>query len=100
MIVVSNTSPMINLFVIGHLDLLRQLYERIYVPTSVMDERMGRQQALQHELTSIGLLGILVACKTNGLLPLLKPLLDDLRTRAGFWLSENLYREVLAAVDE
>ena len=38
MIVVSDTSPLSNLFVIGRLDLLQKLYSRIIVPGAVMDE--------------------------------------------------------------
>lgn len=36
--VVSNTTPLIALADIGQLDLLRQLYEEIYVPIAVMNE--------------------------------------------------------------
>jgi len=32
MIVVSDTSPIINLAIIGQLDLLRQLYQRVIIP--------------------------------------------------------------------
>ena len=35
MMVVSNTSPLINLAAIGHLDLLRALYETVHIPTAV-----------------------------------------------------------------
>lgn len=38
MIVVSNTSPIINLAGIGHLDLLKQLYGRIIIPQAVYQE--------------------------------------------------------------
>lgn len=36
--VVSNTSPLMNLAIIGRLDLLRHLYETIHVPDAVWDE--------------------------------------------------------------
>ena len=35
MIVVSNTSPIINLAVVGQLDLLRQLYGKVIIPQPV-----------------------------------------------------------------
>ena len=35
MIMVSNTSPIINLAVVGQLDLLRQLYGKVIIPRSV-----------------------------------------------------------------
>jgi len=38
MIVVSNTSPLMNLAVVGRLDVLQKLYGRILVPHSVRDE--------------------------------------------------------------
>jgi len=38
MIVVSNTSPLFYLSIIGHLDLLRQLYGEIVIPTTVFNE--------------------------------------------------------------
>ncbi|NJL40519.1 MAG: DUF3368 domain-containing protein [Leptolyngbyaceae cyanobacterium SM1_4_3] len=38
MIVVSNTSPIFYLSTIGHLDLLRQLYDEIVIPTTVFNE--------------------------------------------------------------
>ncbi|NJO75752.1 MAG: DUF3368 domain-containing protein [Leptolyngbyaceae cyanobacterium RM1_406_9] len=38
MIVVSNTSPIFYLSTIGHLDLLRQLYDEIIIPTMVFNE--------------------------------------------------------------
>lgn len=43
MIVVSNTSPIINLAAIGRLELLRELYERVIIP-----------QAVYHEITIKG----------------------------------------------
>lgn len=38
MIVVSNTSPILNLAAIGHLELLQQLYRSILIPQAVFDE--------------------------------------------------------------
>lgn len=38
MTVVSNTSPILNLFVVGRLDLLRTLYQRILIPEQVAQE--------------------------------------------------------------
>jgi len=38
MIVVSNTSPMFYLSTIGQLDLLRQLYYEVVIPTTVFNE--------------------------------------------------------------
>ncbi|MGB3310534.1 MAG: DUF3368 domain-containing protein [Nodosilinea sp.] len=36
--VVSNTSPILNLAIVGHLDLLRQQFDQIQIPPVVLDE--------------------------------------------------------------
>lgn len=161
MIIVSNTSPLSNLAVIGHLKILQQLYSKIIIPPAVykeltrlnkigvqiapllakqwleiqsvvdknlveflqveldegeaeaialaiqlksnrllIDERLGRTVALQYGLEIRGLLGILTAAKVDGLIPAVKPLLDDLRTQAGFRVSPNLYERTLREVKE
>lgn len=38
MVVVSNTSPLLNLEIIGHLDLLRQQFGQVLIPRAVLDE--------------------------------------------------------------
>ena len=38
MIIVSDTSPLINLAAVGHLDLLRQLYQHVIIPQAIYDE--------------------------------------------------------------
>jgi len=160
-IVVSNTSAIINLAAVGRLDLLRALYDRIAIPQAVyheiaimgagqpgstevqtlnwietkqvanralvtslrmeleageaeaivlaielraalllMDERRGRIVASRLGLKFIGLLGVLIEAKHRGLISAVKPILDDLVTRAGFWISKRLYARVLQAAGE
>ncbi|MDQ6762746.1 MAG: DNA-binding protein [Bacteroidota bacterium] len=41
MIVVSDTSAISNLFIIGELDLLRKVYEEIFLPKAVIDELLA-----------------------------------------------------------
>jgi uncharacterized protein len=161
MIIVSDTSPIINLAAVGQLDLLRQLYQHLIIPQAIYDEiviagagqpgavevkaagwietRRLRDQALLKVLlleldrgeaealalaaelkadlllideskgraiaarlgfTHIGLLGILVQAKQRGIIGAVKPILDDLIVKAGFWISGDLYRRVLQAVAE
>ena len=161
MIVVSNTSPIVNLAVVGQLDLLRQLYDKVIIPQSVrdeiviagegqpgatevsslewietrqvtdrpllaslrleldegeaeaitlaiemranlllLDERKGRAIAARLGLQFVGLLGVLLEAKHAGLIPAVKPLVDDLVTKAGFWIGQELYEHVLQAVGE
>ena len=66
----------------------------------LMDERLGRKIAIQRGLAVIGLLGVLRLAKQEKIIESVKPLLDDLRHKAGFWFSDGLYQEVLKSVDE
>ena len=161
MIVVSNTSPIINLAALGRLDLLQQLYGRVVIPRAVyheitvvgagqpgamevqtlewiesrevidralvtalqaeldegeaeaialaiqlkahlllLDERRGRAVASRLGLRFIGLLGVLIEAKHKGYISRVKPLLDDLMAKAGFWVSHQLYARVLREVGE
>ncbi|CAG0947769.1 hypothetical protein ANRL1_04525 [Anaerolineae bacterium] len=54
MIVVSNTSPIINLAAVGQLDLLRKLYGNVVIPDSVRDEIVvaGNGQPGAHEVAT------------------------------------------------
>jgi predicted nucleic acid-binding protein len=160
-IVVSNTSPITNLAVIGQLDLLRQLYEKVVIPQAVsdeltsgsdgqpgaidvqmlgwietkpatdralvtallmeldegeaeaialakevaadlllLDERRGRAVAARLDLRFVGLLGVLIEAKQKSCILAIKPVLDDLVTKAGFWVSQPLYARVLQAAGE
>ncbi|MGA9995515.1 MAG: DUF3368 domain-containing protein [Pyrinomonadaceae bacterium] len=161
MIVVCNTSPIINLSAIGQIIIIQQLYERIIIPEAIyreiaitgsglagatevqtlewietrklsnrtlvsviemeldegeaeaialavelkadlllMDERKGRTVASRLGLKFIGLLGVLVEAKHRGLIHSVKPALDDLIVKAGFWMTEELYTRVLHVVGE
>lgn len=156
MIVVSNTSPLINLARISRLDLLHQLYNKILIPQAVwqetvedgvgqagaseigtaewvttravsntlmvqalrqeldageaeaivlaleskadlllMDERLGRETAQHLGVRVIGLIGVLISSKSQGLIEKVRPELDALRQVAGFYLDDNLYQRVL-----
>ena len=55
MIVVSDTSPLMNLAVVGRLDVLQQLYGHILVPDSVRDEIVVKGKA-KPGVTDIGTL--------------------------------------------
>ncbi|NJL09743.1 MAG: DUF3368 domain-containing protein [Calothrix sp. SM1_7_51] len=60
----------------------------------IVDERKGRNEAIKLGLRVTGILGILLAAKQQGLIPLIQPLLDDLIAN-GFWIREQLYAELL-----
>jgi predicted nucleic acid-binding protein len=66
----------------------------------LVDERAARAEAASRGLRRIGLLGVLREAKTARLIAEVRPLLDDLRTRAGFWVSQRTYEAVLADLGE
>ncbi len=161
MIVISDTSPISNLFVIGKLELLRDVYQQVIVPQAVfdelmklndfgydvqeivkttwitvqkptntqqvillqmtldagesqaialsqeinadlllIDERAGAKKAKELGIKTIGLLGVLVKAKEMNLVEFLKPILEELETKAGFWLNTKLKKEILEFVGE
>jgi len=59
----------------------------------LIDERRGRMIAEQLNLPYVGILGILVEAKGQGLILEVKPLLDALINQAGFWVAEPLYNQ-------
>lgn len=161
MIIVSNTSPISNLTIIGEIALLQQIYPKVLIPPAVhselmrlpilqstvhdllgagwlqvqtltnfqllqvlnqtldpgeseaialavelradrllIDERLGRSVASTHGLKLRGLLGILINAQQQGLIPVLKPILDRLINQAGFRVSQALYERTLQEVGE
>lgn len=154
--IVSNTSPIINLACIDRLDLLPSLFGKIVIPDAVfheiavavpnapgasdvrmapwihrhsvvnqllvaslcleldpgeaeaiacaleanarlllIDERRGRLVAQRLGLSVMGLVGALLLARKQGLIESIRPLLDDLRRVAGFWVSDALYHRAL-----
>ncbi len=65
----------------------------------IIDESRGRKMAKQLGLTITGTLGILAQAKLNGYVPLLKPLLDQVK-QTDFRLSDRLLQEILKQVGE
>jgi predicted nucleic acid-binding protein len=159
-IVVSDTSAIVNLAAVGQLDVLHQLYGTVLIPPAVqseiaaggpnapgaattsmawiqtvpvanrslvaslagqldigeaeavalaletradlllVDERRGRAAATNLGVKVIGLLGVLLEARQKGFVPRLKPVLDDLVSKAGFWMSRALYDSTLRAGGE
>ena len=66
----------------------------------LIDEAHGRSIALELGLTPIGVFGILVRAKRDGLLPAVAPVIDDLLAKARFRASDDLVREVLRIAGE
>ncbi|MFZ0311921.1 MAG: DUF3368 domain-containing protein [Candidatus Korobacteraceae bacterium] len=159
MIVVSDTSSILNLARIGRLELLPELYRQVLIPSAVsaelaafdmnpvfdcaytswlqvanpgdqnlvrrlrdeldfgeaeaialaverratlllMDEKHGREVAERLGISVTGLIGVLADAKAARLIESVKPVLDELITKARFWIGPNLYREVLVKLGE
>lgn len=162
MIIVSDTSPLSSLFLIGRLDLLPEIFGEIIVPEKVweelliletdfgydlsvlrsapwmqvcsvvddeevrrllrfldagesqaivlakelqadyllIDEMEGRNIAAVEGLKTIGILGVFIQAKSMGLIQQVRPLMDDLRVLAKFYLHDKLYQAVLRQAGE
>jgi len=66
----------------------------------LIDERLGRQEAVRLGLSIIGILGILLVAKQKSLIPQVQPVMDALINQAGFRVSPQLYQRVLALSQE
>jgi uncharacterized protein len=66
----------------------------------LIDERLGRQEAIRLGLSIIGILGILLIAKQRSLIPQVQPVMDALINQAGFRVSPQLYQHVLTLYQE
>jgi len=66
----------------------------------LIDEQKGRKVASRLGLDRIGILGILIQAKNKGFIIEVKPIMDDLRIQAGFWIKNDLYNYVLQEAGE
>ena len=65
----------------------------------IMDDRLARRHAKYFKLTVTGTVGVLLRAKSNGIIETVKPILDDL-IQCGFYLSDDVYRELLRLASE
>jgi len=66
----------------------------------LIDERLGRREAARLGISMTGVLGVLLIAKRRGLIPAVRPVIDELITVAKFRVSSQLYVEVLTAANE
>lgn len=66
----------------------------------LIDEKRGRDVARRLGLRFVGLLGVVLDAKRQGHVRAVRPLLDELATHAGFWIRDDLRREILEAAGE
>src|SRR5262249_42717839 len=60
----------------------------------LIDDRDGRRAARRHGLRVFGSAGVLVLAKNAGLIPAVRPVLEELRL-AGLFLRDDAYRDAL-----
>jgi hypothetical protein len=65
----------------------------------LIDEATGRRLAGHLGLKYIGLLGVLIQAKKDGLIPAVKPLMDQ-TIQKGFFVSKPVYQQVLIEANE
>lgn len=66
----------------------------------LMDERIGHRCARERNLCVAGVLGPLVVAKRCGVIEAVRPLIEQLRIQAGFYISEHLVEETLRQAGE
>lgn len=66
----------------------------------LIDEFKGRTIARQKRIPVLGLLGILLEAKKRNLIENVKHEMDKLITDANFWISSELYQEILNSANE
>jgi predicted nucleic acid-binding protein len=66
----------------------------------LMDERKGRSIAKEFGIKTTGILGILLEAKNKNQIMNVKPYLDQLITHASFYLTRDVYNEVLKISDK
>ncbi|MBW7917910.1 MAG: DUF3368 domain-containing protein [Anaerolineales bacterium] len=160
---VSDTSPILGLAIIGHLNLLQEQFGDIYIPQAVlaelkvtenfrgasaiqvaldngwlrsqeiqnkplaksllleldqgeaeaitlavdlgfemivMDEKIGRERARELGLKTVGVLGVLLTANKHGRISSMKNAMIALRNEVGFFISDDLYRQILKQAGE
>ena len=65
----------------------------------LLDERLGRRVATELGLPIVGTMGVLLRAKGSGLIPAVRPVLDDLVAR-GLWVHPALVAQVLREAGE
>lgn len=89
-------SPVLHAGEIAALSLALELHASLVL----MDEAEGRAVATTLNLTTMGLLGILLQARQRALIPAVAPLLHRLQHEARFWIAPSLRTAVLRAAGE
>jgi hypothetical protein len=65
----------------------------------LIDDRLGRQSASRLSVIVTGTVGVILLAKQEGLIPLVKPLLERIRDN-GYWLADELIAVALSLANE
>lgn len=76
------------------------LAEESHADYLLIDEKLGRSVAEARGLSVVGLLGVLLLAKNAGLVSSVAPLVADLETQAGFFVSARVKQFLLAEAGE
>jgi len=77
-----------------------ELAKELNADRLLIDERKGRQLAIQEGIAVIGLLGVVLLAKRRQLVPSARALLQRLERDAGMYLSEDIREAALRSVGE
>lgn len=69
-------------------------------PLLILDDTAARTAASMHNIPFIGTLGVLLAAKQSGRITRIEPLMEALRDKARFWISDALWTSVLQRAGE
>ena len=84
---------------LGEAEVIALAIERGGFESVLLDDRDARRVARERGLAVAGSAGVLVLAKDRGVLPEVRPTLDQLRS-ASLYLSDAAYLEALAAAGE
>ncbi|MGB3778260.1 MAG: DUF3368 domain-containing protein [Tunicatimonas sp.] len=103
MIVVSDTSPISNLIQIERLGLLSEaiaLCKEQSANLLLIDERLGTKIAKARGLNTIGLIGCLITAKKKSIIKEIRPIVEELETKAGFYVGETFKESIYKIAGE
>ena len=102
--VIVNSTPLIILCGIGKLNILKEVYEEIIIPSAVYIT--ARRKCIRQNFTMeklglsvTGTLGVLVKAKRQGIIKEVRPLLSEMRQN-GFYVSNAVEEMVLEQAGE
>jgi predicted nucleic acid-binding protein len=76
------------------------LSKEIHSDLLLIDERKGTELARSLGIKTIGLLGVLLLSKEKKIIPLVRPILEELITNTTFRINQTLYINILQEANE